>query len=412
MLRKYALHTLIAPIEIYRTVGDFFLTLPYALASYLRILVVPVGLTGLYYNPFPTSHLWFTLSLSVVAVAAYAGLVWFWRKRTGDRMVVFLALWPLISLVPVLYLAYFTDGVFLRDRYAYLPSVGFILLSAKAIRLLPNPSKIKAGALQAAVSAVILLAYIAGCSQQIYWANELSQFRRGHELFPNNDFTTVGLARLLQRNGDTDGAIRLLKQVTEQHLVDQNAYNANLQLAEAYSRLGNVEDGREALSRALILRDQLSVGRGDAEVADIAGLLGRLGDYDRALQLCALVLQGTPDLVSALYNCGNINFQAGRYAQAEQLLSRAVQVAPGDPNPIYWLGRVYLQTGRLPQAQMAFRQALQARPDSYDYHYRLAESLEGAGDLANARLQYQEALRWNPDGQEAKLRLAALDHAH
>ena len=64
-------------------------------------------------------------------------------------------------------------------------------------------------------------------------------------------------------------------------------------------------------------------------MAKFAGLYGQIGEYDKALALCSVVLSKEPDLYSAIYNCGNIHRMDGQYKAAEKLLARAVEMAAG-----------------------------------------------------------------------------------
>jgi len=402
LLRKYLLHSVAGPIAEHHSLAEYILTLPYISAFYLRLLLLPTGLTGFYYTPLLRPDQYPLILVGILISGAYAGLIYVWQKKTGDRMVSFLGLWPLLTLLPALYLSNFAYGNYVRDRYAYLPSVGFILLGAKAIRLLPALTRMSARAVQTAATAVVLLGFVVGCSQQIYWANELALFQRGSDLYPDSEYARVGFARVLQRIGQNERAVELLKLAISK---EPRRYAAYYLLAEAYARMGDREDGRRVLAQGLAL----SPDPGEMDTADLAGLYGRLGDYDHALQLCTAVLRQEPDLLSALYNCGTINFELARYEEAEKLLSRAVRLAPEEPAAIYWLGRVYLQTNRAAEAQSAFRKALALQPDVYEYHYRLAESLEKAGDLKNAREEYREAQRLDPNAEAATQRLRDLE---
>lgn len=403
-LRKYAMGAVMAtPNEAPLTAGQFLLTLPYVLAYYLRLLVFPIGLTALYYTPHITTANLGIAAMSVCALVGYAAAVWYLQRRTGDKTTFFLALWPLLTLGPALYLPNFHDGDFVRDRYAYLPSVGFVLLVAQGISLLPAMGKMKARSLQASAVVLIALAFVAGSTQQGYWQNEHSVFERGYKLYPDNLYAKVGLAKMLQREGEAERSIQLLTEATAQAPRWAKAYYL---LAEAYSRVGKQEEGRRVLAMAVsLLKDPTE---GELDAADLAGLYGRLGNYQEGELLCGKVLSQTPDLLSALYNCGVIDYQVGKYVDAEQLLSRAVNLTPGEPSVVYWLGRVHLKAGQIAQSRADFSRAVSTRPDVAEYHFWLGQSLESMGNVNDARLQYTETLRLDPSYEAAKIRLQAL----
>src|SRR5260370_6266423 len=149
-------------------------TLPLVMSIDLRQLLVPVGTTGLYYTPYVT-----TAIVSQVAVpAAVLGTaligLWYWNRRAGNPIVAFAGLWLLVGLAPALYLRNFGNGDFVRDRYMYLPSIGFAILAAMGLRRLPS---IKGWRVQAVPGrAVIGLCsrYVcASLAPQGYWGNAL-----------------------------------------------------------------------------------------------------------------------------------------------------------------------------------------------------------------------------------------------
>jgi len=144
-------------------------------------------------------------------------------------------------------------------------------------------------------------------------------------------------------------------------------------------------------------------------MAAFAGLYGRMGDYDKAMELCSEILAKEPNLYSALYNCGNTHLLAGQYAQAEVLLRHAVELAPEQAAPRHFLGRALFEDGRNSEAQSHLQAAVTMDPKVWDYHFWLGESLELSGNKRAARVEYQQALRLNQDSTEAKMRLASLE---
>ena len=407
LLRRFALHHVTGSFDPRHGFIDMLRTWPLVLYKYLKILTLPVGLTGLYYDPYVRGFDVTRFLLPLLLVAGVAAGIWYWSRRTGDRLVRFAGLWMVVTLLPALYLRNFGNGDFVRDRYIYLPSVGFVVLLAKAIFLLPDIKSFRSLRLRAAAVGALALGYCVGTyAQEVYWASELLIFSRGHSLYPSSDYAALGLAKELSRRGGYDRAIELIEGVIKNHPDNDRAY---FSLAETYIRANRMELGREMLDRAVAL----SHGTLTSETSkiDLAGLYSQLGDYDRALALCSQVLQQDPNLYSALYDCGNTNFLSRRYADAESLLSRAVLAAPGQAGPNYFLGRVYFQTGRTNEAEASFRKAVALDPGIYDYHYWYGRALALRGDVQDARREFQAALAVKSDGIEAKASLQALSTA-
>jgi protein O-mannosyl-transferase len=407
LLRRFALHHVAGTFDRAHGVSDMVLTWPLVLSRYLRILVLPLRLTGLYYDPYVQSAASARFWLPVIVLAAVAAGIWYWARRTADRIVAFAGLWMVVTLIPALYLRNFSNGDFVRDRYVYLPSIGFVILVAKLIQLLPALKSVSSTAVQTVVTSVLVLAYCVGTyAQQVYWGSELLVFARGNALYPNSPYAAVGFAKELSRRGSYDRAIRLMTAAIREK---PDLVPAYFFLAEAYTKAGDKEKARAALEKYIQILPAAQVS--EISQIDVAGIYGQLGDYDRALSLCSQVLQTEPDLYSALYNCGNINLMAGHYTAAEKLLTLAVRQAPQEAAPSYFLGRVFLQTNRPSEAEASFRKAVALDPNVYDYHYWYAQVLTTRGDIPDARRELLAAIAVKSDGAEAKAALAALPEA-
>jgi tetratricopeptide (TPR) repeat protein len=405
VLRKLALRNAPFIFDAKHGYGDMALTLPYVLVFYLKQLVVPLGLTGLYYTPYVTTQFLARVVLPLFVLSCATVLVYCWSRKLSDRTVAFAGWWLVMGLAPALYIRSFGNGDFVRDRYIYLGSIGFAILAAKAVRLLPAMKGWSAPAVQATAVMLIGLAYVGvSLPQQMYWNSDLLVYARGHELYPDNPYATIGLGREYSHLGADDRAIALAEDAAKR---DPNNLLQLYGLAEVYIAAGRTEQGRNALEYALRMMPDFA--KSETGMASVATLWAELRDYDRALALCSEVLTRVPDLYSALYNCGNIQLLAGRSVEAEQLLRRALQAAPDLAAPRHFLGRTLLLEGRNAEAQPYLRQAAAMDPKVWDYHYWLAESFELSGNKAAALAEYQNTLQLNQGSKEAKLRLTALE---
>jgi len=402
LLRRHALPHATGQFDPNHGMIDVARTLPLVLSLYLRQLIIPVGITGLYYTPYVTSAILSQVALPVFALSVVLVGLWYWNQREGNSTVAFAGLWLLVGLAPALYLRNFGNGDFVRDRYMYLPSIGFAILAAMGLRRLPSVRKWNAQAVQTCAVIVLCVGYVsASLAQQVYWGNDLLLLVRGQSLYPGNPYAGAGLAKEYSQRGAHDRAIALAQSVVKDH--PEYGYGP-LALAEAYIHAGRFEEGRIWLDRV-----NPDYARSEVGMAGLAGLYGQMGDYERALALCSEILEKEPNLYSALYNCGNIHLMDGQYRDAEQLLSRAVELVPEQAAPKHFLGRALLQQGRNAEAQPYLLQAAAMDPKVWDYHYWLAESLEKSGNISAAREEYQRALQLNQDSKEAKLRLTALE---
>ncbi|HTR22621.1 MAG TPA: tetratricopeptide repeat protein [Terriglobales bacterium] len=405
ILRKYAFTEVTGKFDPHHGLLDVLLTLPYVLAFYLRQMLLPVGLTGLYYVPYVSHHdLARIVSPIVLLVGLSVVLVW-WARKTRDLLVIFAALWTLLGLAPALYLRCFGNGDFVRDRYIYLGSVGFALLLAKSISLLPAVGKWNVAMVRGATVAVLCLGYISiSILQQPYWSSDLLIYSRAYQLYPQNPYTAIGLAREYERLGLYERAIPLVQSAYRE---DPAYLYTMYALADVYIAAGRKDEARVALLRA----EKYMPEYRDSETgaAATAGMWGKIGDTGRALELCSKVLSEDPELFSGLFNCGNIHLMAGDYAEAERLLTHAMQVASELAGPRHFLGRALYLDGKNDQALPYLRQAVAMDPTVYDFHLWLGMSLEKSGDIDGARTEYRRALELNSGSAEARNHLASLE---
>jgi protein O-mannosyl-transferase len=405
VLRRFALRSTPLQFDPKHGYGDMLLTLPYVLTFYLKQLLLPIGLTGLYYTPYIVTQIFKQFVLPVALLTAVAGLIYWWARRTGDRIIPFAGFWMVVNLAPALYLRNFGNGDFVRDRYIYLPSIGFCILLAKGLQSLPSLKEWSARSVQCAAVAALCTAYIvASFAQQAYWDSDLLVSLRGHQLYPDNAYASIGLARQYSIRGAHDQAIALLEDAVKKESDDTYAAFA---LAEVYIAAGRKVEGRRALEYALRITPGYAAS--ETGMAAVAALWGKLGDYDEAADFCNRALAEDPNLYSALYNCGNVRLISGHYEEAEILLRRAIRVSPQLAAPRHFLGRALFLDGQNAEAQPYLEQAVLLEPGIYDYHYWLGRSFEKSGNKPAALREYSAALRIIGDSKDAKLRLTALE---
>ena len=192
LLRKHALLHATGQFDPSHGMMDVARTLPLVLSTYLRQLLIPVGITGLYYTPYVTGAILSQIVLPVLVLGAALAGLWYWNQHEANSTVAFAGLWLLVGLAPALYLRNFGNGDFVRDRYMYLPSIGFAILAAVGLRKLPSirASTIRewsASAVQVCAVLVLSGSYVcASIAQQVYWGNDLLLLVRGQSLYPGN----------------------------------------------------------------------------------------------------------------------------------------------------------------------------------------------------------------------------------
>ncbi|HEX6322765.1 MAG TPA: tetratricopeptide repeat protein [Vicinamibacterales bacterium] len=148
---------------------------------------------------------------------------------------------------------------------------------------------------------------------------------RARTLFPEN--TSGGgpygmLARVRLEEGDTAGAIAELRALTA---LDENAYEANLQVAELLEATGDAAGAAQALERIVYVYPY------EMELhTRIAALRAQLEDWPAVVRARRAIVALRPvDRAEALYQLALAYFNAGDRAAARREVLAALEVAPG-----------------------------------------------------------------------------------
>src|SRR6185295_6040863 len=170
------------------------------------------GLSVFYDTPYVTAFGLRNFVVPLVALIAIGLLLWQWSRRTP--IVRIAVAWLVLPILPVMNIAVFYDGELAHDRYLYVPSIGFAILLAVALRQLAAGSSRLFGqpALQAiAVLTLVCLLNQATVSQTAYWADNFSLYSRGVAIAPNNFLAINNLGSALARQQRYEEAIHLYR---------------------------------------------------------------------------------------------------------------------------------------------------------------------------------------------------------
>lgn len=347
-------------------------TLPVVILTYLRVLIFPTGLNGFYYVPYVLTLGSARFILPVLALVGIAALIVWWSRREHEPLIAFFGLWIVACLIPVLYLPTFMPGDFVRDRYLYLPSIGFVFLLAAAIRQLPlEKIRWQVPLYQAAAVGLLVAAFVTGVlTQQVYWANDLLVFYRGYTVSPQNVNALKYLAANLNWRGDPVAALPLLQQAIRE--LPDDAF-AHWTLALVYSELHRDQQARQELATAVSFAPQY---------------------YKK-----------TPD---GLTNWGIALATLHDYDQAEKCLRQAVAIEPNANAPLLYLGLVLLRTNRPDEAAPFLQRAAAIYPNGFNIHFALGLLAQMRGDSTQAEQQYLVELQAHPDNRYAKMSLSSL----
>jgi tetratricopeptide (TPR) repeat protein len=327
---------------------DYLLTQFRVIATYLRLLLLPVN-QNIDYD-FPVYH---SLSappvlLSFLLLAALAATaVSLYRSAAGRedapelRLAAFGILWFFItlsvesSILPL--------GELAAEYRLYLPSVGmitaFVSALAFAARRLAGRSRLPFGVFTCFFAAAAVLLAVATHARNTVWKDEISLWEDAARKSP---------AKLRPHEN----------------------------LGTYYSMRGRLEEARREFATALRLDPN------NFELHNNLGIVyKRMGDFDRAIQEYTVAARLMPGDPMAHYNLGNVFLAQGRNGEAIREYQECVKLIPDYDEAHNNLGIAYEKMGRPNEAIAEFTKALDLNPQNVNARNNLQNSLGTSAPL-------------------------------
>lgn len=296
----------------------------HALFTYLLHLIAPFGLACVYAFKYVKGVYPAGFIAATAAVAAVLALAAFAAVRLRSRAIAFCLVFFLLTIFPHLPLL-FCSGVYMADRYSYIPSVGLCFLAGLAADRLFRGQAHRGAKIAAAVLFALYVAMLALLSFERchIWKNSVTLWSDTIEKFPETAmaYNNRGLGH--QEAGredlamlDFDAAVRTS---WKGHPTYSHAFYNKARIlffrkeyAEALRSLDTALYARKKTSLRndiLLLRGLTheSMGHADAAIADFTALLEQRPDSVRALSDRGILLvkkgefdRGIGDLEKAL----------------------------------------------------------------------------------------------------------------
>lgn len=421
---------------------SILLGLCHNIVFYPAKIVWPANLSSYYPQPDPMSlsHpavLAGVMGTVVLLTVLLVSLRWT-RALIAGWLFFFIVIFPTMGGIG------FTN-VIAADKYAYLPSVGLLLILAGAlskawpvtmqqpagtpIRVDLRAAGVKTvwGRRAAAVACVAAACMAEGWAtrqQLVRWQDGVGYLDYMLALAPNSAYLQSLLGTALADRDDWQEAMKHHMEAIR--LMPKSARGHN-NLAISLVRLGRVEEGISHYREALRLRPGYrearynlatalaNNGRLEEAVAQFTELLrvhpnlpevhnnfgvalNRLGRMDQAETHFAEAVRLGPEYGEAQNNLGFALANRGRFDEAIVHYLQALKWSPKNREGILKnLGVAYASAGRLSEAETCYEQVLRLRPTKAETHNDLGVMLARQGRLAEAIAHFQEALRLRPD---------------
>jgi protein O-GlcNAc transferase len=118
-------------------------------------------------------------------------------------------------------------------------------------------------------------------------------------------------------------------------------------------------------------------------------------DWDKAEQVCRMVLASQGNNFDALNLLGIMAAQTQRLPEAAELFGRAAAVRRDDPSIHNNYGNAQRDLGRHPEALRSYNRAIQLKPNYAEAHYNRGLVLQDLRRLPDALSSYDQAIKFN-----------------
>ncbi len=404
--------------NIAATRWEYLLTQFTAVATYLRLLFLPVNQNLDYDYPLYGSFLQPRVFLSFLLVLSVIGAGFYLLYRSRDkapelRLISFGVFWFFValsvesSIIPLLTL--------MNEYRVYLPSAGAFVAFSVGVFLLA--SKIPRSRTRSAVFVFLFLipVVLAGAS---YARNRVWQSEVG--MWEDVVGKSPGSARGHQNLGNAYESSGRFEEAIEHYLISLSIKPFDIKghqyLGSAYASSGRFE---EAIEHYLV---SLSIKPSDIVVvinlADVYFDAGRIENaaeqFERALDLSEHYPPGlisVEDIEKVNYNLGVSYYTLGQADRAIESYLNALKLNPGNSAAYNNLGVAYFEKGWTDRAISTYQEALRANPGNAAAYINLGEAYLKKNMPDKAIENIEVYLRLSPADPDAKRMLKAAREA-
>ena len=370
-------------------------------------LVKPLWPTNLTpHNTFPrpfdlsnTTVLMSVIGTCVLIPAMLISLRWTRALLTG-WLIFFVTVFPTMNIIG------FSD-VIASDKFAYLPSVGLLMILAFLLKRLwgqanqhvwPN----KRGWAVLAVVAVLTICEARTTRRQItYWQNTERIYTRMISFAPHAGYLYPTVGYCLHQRGLPDEAIEAYRTAIrlnpEHRFVDYTHFLLGNVLREQGKTEEAIEHYRESIRR-------------NPNFADVYNNLGvawaGIGEKDKAIQAYRKSLTIKQQNVDALNNLGILLGQQNRIEEATACYHKILQINPYHDGAYNGLAVNCIRQQKIDEAIQYFQKAIQINPNNLDSRKNLGIALAQQENLDEAIREFQKVLAIQPTDRDGRYLLA------
>ena len=309
------------------------LVLCHNIIFYLYKIILPINLSSHYAFPKPfglsnTMVLAGVIGTCILIPILLVSLRWTRAALTG-WLIFFAAIFPTMGIVG------FTN-VIASDKYAYLPSIGLLMIVTTLLIWIGKSNKFRT----AAVAFVLILASAEATATQRYlvcWKDTITLAQHMVLMSPDSAIVYQNLGFAYGRLGRNEEEIEVCKKAVKIKPDYAEAYNS---LGAAYYRIGRIQDAINAYQQTIKNKPDYVDAYNNLSVAYV-----RLGRFQDAVDVSLQAIKLKPDFVKAYNSLGTAYNKLGRYPEAIENYRQAIRLNPGYVTAHYNLGQTYLAAG-------------------------------------------------------------------
>jgi len=295
------------------------LILGHNIVFYLAKVVYPANLSAHYGYAAPRATL-----IGLVAASLLIPLLIMSLKRTRALMtgwlVFFVMILPAMGIISV-------TPVTAANRYLYLPSIGFILITAWCLAAVlgQHGSRRRVWMPSAVVAGFLLVASAEAAAARAYmnrWHDSTSLYEYMLTLTPDSGILHRDLGAALSKAGRSEEAVEHYRQALRTRPHDPLIhFNLATDLAKSEDK---IEEAIEHYEKAV----EIDPAHLKAHL-NLGSMFLSKGQVEEAVVHCEEAVQLNPQFVLAQYNLGKVLAIAGRPVDAIQHLREAIRLNPG-----------------------------------------------------------------------------------
>jgi len=274
-----------------------------------------------------------------------------WTRAAMTGWLIFFA-----AILPTMQIVRFSDSI-ASDKYAYLPSVGLLMMLACFLVWLARKIRTNIQIIILTICVLVLAASEALFTrrQLAFWRDTRTLFEHMLVVSPNAPDVHNMLASALLSEGEVDKAVQHYRGALE---LDPDRVDVLYNLGNAYKSQGWLDKAIRMYRRVLHIKSE------DVETRNNLGIvLVSLGNLDEAVVHFRKAVEARPSNLQSRYNLAMALMLKGRLEKAIEQYRCCLEYNPGFAKAHFGLGISLAKLERFDEAVAHFSRALQEKPD-------------------------------------------------